>query len=124
MNVKVFVILITVVILLTVIEQIRREKMTFKYSLSWLFGCTIVLVLGLNSHLLHILARFAGFQLASNFIFFLFLVFFIMLTLFLTIHINEQNNRTETLAQAMGIIEYKLKKLAPKEKNEENHKKE
>ena len=85
--------------------------MTFKYSLAWLSSALVVIFLACNVGLISSLARLAGFELTSNFIFFLSLVFFIVLCLLLTVYANEQNSRTEILAQSVGILEYKIKEL-------------
>lgn len=111
MNAKTFAILTAVFIVILIFDLIRRQKMTFKYSLFWLSASAVTLVLGIYDQLLTTLARWAGFELSSNFIFFLFLAFISALCLFLTVYINEQNNRTETLGQKLGILEMKLRKL-------------
>ena len=114
MNSKIFAMVIAALIFIFVIDLIRRHKMTFKFSMSWLAICLIVLFAALNSSLLQRLSAFAGFSLPSNFLFFIVLVFFIFLSLFLTIYISEQNTRSETLAQDIGILEHKLKRLEQK----------
>jgi len=111
MEAKTFAIFIAGIIFLVVIELVRRQKMTFKYSLSWLSACLLVLFFAINDGLLDKLSTLSGFQLPSNFIFFLLLTFFVFLSLLLTIYVNEQNNRCETLAQAVGILEHKVNQI-------------
>lgn len=111
MNAKTFAILTAIFIVLLILDLIRRQKMTFKYSLFWLSASVATLFLGVYDELLTTLARWAGFELSSNFIFFLFLAFISALCLFLTVYINEQNSRTEALGQKLGILEMKLRKL-------------
>ena len=111
MQAKTFTILTSTLILLFVIELIRRQKMTFKYSTLWLGICGSVVFFSVNDRLLKKISQFAGFELLSNFVFFLLLVFFIFVCLLLTIYANEQNNRSETLTQSVGILEYKIKEL-------------
>ena len=111
MNPKLFAILISIVIFLYVVELIRRQKMTFKYSMLWFGGCLFVLTLTFHDHLIDRLSHLAGFTLPSNFVFFLLLVFFIALSLSLTVYINEQNIRTETLAQSIAALQYEIQKL-------------
>lgn len=98
-------------ILFFVIELIRKQKMTFKYSAFWLGGSILVVFFSIYDNVLRALAGLAGFQLPSNFVFFLLLVFFTLLSLFLTRYINEQNNRLEALTQAIAILEHRTKKL-------------
>ncbi len=108
MHPKIFAILVSSIIFLIVVDSIRRQKMTFKYSIFWLGTCLLALVLGINDRILVRLSELAGFSLPSNFIFFLLLAFFIVLSFLLTIYVNEQNTRTETLAQAVALLEHKL----------------
>lgn len=114
MPVKTFAIAVSILIFLFVIEFIRRQKMTFKYSAFWFAACGAVIFFAFQDKWLAKIAQWAGFELLSNFIFFLLLIFFIFLSLLLTLYINEQNNRSETLAQAIGILEYQLKELKKK----------
>jgi len=116
MEAKYFAIGISILLFLFVLELIRRQKMTFKYSLSWLSGSAVVLFFAFNDEILTRVSNLAGFRLPSNFVFFLLLAFFAALSLLLTIYINEQNNRSETLAQAVGILDYKVRKLQKREK--------
>lgn len=111
MNAKTFAIIISCLIVLFIIELIRRQKMTFKYSLFWLSASILTLFFACYDRLLGTLAALAGFQLVSNFVFFLFLAFVCLLCLFLTVYINEQNSRTESLAQSLGILDLKARKL-------------
>ncbi len=118
MQVKYFIMVISVIILAAVVDLIRREKMTFKYAVNWFIGCGTALFFAFNDSLLVTLSRWAGFSLPSNFIFFALLVFVIFLSLHLTIYINEQNSRTESMAQVIAQLQHQLKKL--QEKNNES----
>ncbi len=111
MNVKYFAHACSIGLFIFVIDLIRREKMTFKYALTWLGICAAVLTFAIDAPLLSRLAHLAGFKLPSNFVFFLFLIFEILLGLLLTIYSNEQNKRSEILAQAVAILEARVKSL-------------
>ena len=111
MHPKIFALIMACVILFLVIDLIRRQKMTFKYALTWLTASGCVLFFTVQDHWLNRLAQWAGFTLPSNFIFFLLLIFVIFFSLLLTIHINEQNSKSEALAQAMAKLDHRLKKL-------------
>ncbi len=118
MQAKTFAIFASLTILLFVIELIRRQKMTFKYSTLWLGICATGVFFSINDRLLKKISVILGFELLSNFVFFLLLLFFIFICLLLTLYINEQNNRSDTLAQTVGILEYKMgefQKKLPKE---------
>ncbi len=111
MNVQYFAVGCSVLILVFIVDLIRREKMTFKYALAWLVSGAGVLLLALNERLLSGLSHWAGFALPSNFVFFLFTLFVIFLSLLLTVYANETNKRSEVLAQAVALLEFRLKRF-------------
>lgn len=114
MQSKTFAILAAVLVLIFVVDLIRREKMTFKYSVSWLGGCLGVLFLAINDGLLARISSLAGFALPSNFVFFTLLLFLILVSLRITLQLNEQNTRAEALAQAIAALEYRIQKFEEK----------
>ncbi len=116
MQAKHFAILIAAAIFLFVVDLIRRQKMTFRYSLFWLTSCIAVILISIWDGVLRQLAHAVGFKLTSNFVFFLLLAFFTGVTLMLTIYINEQNERTQSLAQTISALQYKIQKLEDKKK--------
>ncbi|MCU0666199.1 MAG: DUF2304 domain-containing protein [Candidatus Omnitrophica bacterium] len=114
MQIKIFAISVSVVFLLLVIELIRREKITFKYALMWLVLSSTAIVLAAYENFLFSLAEKLGFKLPSNFIFFVIGIFVVLLSLFLTGYICQQNSRTEKLAQEIGILKEELSRLKKK----------
>src|SRR5262245_51101445 len=104
MNAGIFAVYSSLIILLFVLELIRRQKMTFKYSLFWLTMSCIVIFATFHFSLIETLSKLAGFRLPSNFLFFLMVVFFLWLSLQLTVYVNEQNNRTDALAQSIALL--------------------
>ncbi len=111
MDVKYFAFGCSFVIFIFVVEQIRRGKLSLEYALTWLGISLVVLVLSVNESLLGWVSNRLGFSLLSNFIFFLVSISVIFLSLLLTLYANEQNKRSETLAQSVAILEYKFKRL-------------
>jgi len=119
MHPKIFALIMASLILVSVLNQIRRQKMTFKYALAWLVSSSLVLIFTVQDSWLKGLAQWAGFTLPSNFIFFLLLIFVIFFSLLLTIHINEQNSRSESLAQTIAKLDYRLKKIEQEKSQKE-----
>lgn len=117
METKTFAILLTSLIFFIVADLIRRQKMTFKYALTWLVSGLVVILFAVNDTWIRQLSEWAGFALPSNFIFFLLMIFVIVLSLLLTIYVNEQSNRTQQLAQAIAQLDYRLKKMESAEKS-------
>ena len=111
MGIKLLSIIISLALFTMVVELVRREKLTFKYAFGWLVISGAALFFAVFDQLLFKIAYSFGFQLPSNFIFFMLLVFFVLLSLFLTIFLCEQNNRNDTIAQKIGILEFEIQKL-------------
>ena len=111
MEIKGLAIIISAGIFWMVIELVRRERLTFKYALSWLVISVLALFFAVFDRLLFRIAYACGFELPSNFIFFSLLAFFVFLSLFLTIFLCEQNNRNDTIAQKIGILEFEIERL-------------
>ncbi len=116
MQAKTFALIMTALILFFVLNLIRRQKMSFKYAVVWLLSSSLTILFSIQDTWLQTISKWAGFVLPSNFVFFLLLIFVILFSLLLTLYINEQNSRTEALAQAIAKLDYRLKKL---EKNGE-----
>jgi len=111
MQARTFALVMTSLILFFVINLIRRQKMSFKYALAWLLSTSLTILFTIQDAWLQAISKWAGFALPSNFVFFLLLIFVILFSLLLTLHINEQNSRSEALAQAIAKLDYRLKKL-------------
>ncbi|HOW59980.1 MAG TPA: DUF2304 domain-containing protein [Candidatus Omnitrophota bacterium] len=116
MQPKTFALCLTAFILIAVIDLIRRQKMSFKYALTWLVLSAGVIFFTIYDAWLRNIAQWAGFALPSNFIFFLLLIFVIFSSLLLTLYINEQNNRTETIAQAIAKLDLRIKQIEEEKK--------
>ena len=112
MGIKSLTVSISAAIFLTVVELVRREKLTFKYAFGWLMLSLAALFLAVFDHLIFKVSRSLGFELPSNFIFFTLLVFFVFLSLFLTLFLCQQNNRNDKIAQKIGILEFEIERLS------------
>ena len=106
--------ILSFVMFLVVIELVRREKLTFKYALGWLFLCVLAVFFTFFDRMLLAIARWFGFTLTSNFIFFTLLSFFVFLSLLLTTFLCEQNTRNDVMAQKLGILEMEMTQLKEK----------
>ncbi len=114
MHVKWFALASSLAILLFVVELIRKQKMTFKYSMVWLAISAVVFLSALYPDYLFRLSEWVGFSLPSNFIFFLLVLFVVFLSLLLTIYANDQNSRSELLAQSIAKLEYRIQQIEKK----------
>jgi hypothetical protein len=101
-------------ILLSVMDLVRREKMTFKYAFPWLLVSVTGLICAIVDRIPFFVAQFLGFELTSNFVFFSLLSVFVLISLLMTVYLCHQNARNELIAQKLAILEFELKKLRKK----------
>jgi hypothetical protein len=108
---------ILIIFLLLIIELCRSGKLTFKYAFGWLVFAIIGIAGALFDKSVAILAHAFGFLVTSNFIFFALMIFFIILSLFLTTFLCQQNKRNDTMAQKIAILGLELENLKKHLKN-------
>ena len=111
MGTKTLAAILSFLVMITVIELVRREKLTFKYAVGWLLISFAAIFFAIFNKLLFNISRWFGFELASNFIFFTLLSSFVFLSLLLTTFLCQQNVRNDTMAQKIGILEMELMHL-------------
>ncbi|NLE65759.1 MAG: DUF2304 domain-containing protein [Elusimicrobia bacterium] len=116
MDIRILELSVSLVVLLFVVELVRREKLTFKYAFSWLFFSLVGVVCSLFPSIPARVAYALGFEVPSNFIFFGLLVMFVFLSLLLTIFLCQQNRRNDLMAQRIGLLEAALKDLEGKDR--------
>ncbi len=116
MSVKFLTVGLSVVMLFTVFELVRREKLTFKYAIGWVVGALLAIILSLFEQPLYAISSWLGFKLTSNFIFFTLLCVFIFFSLVMSIFLCQQDNRNNTMAQKIAILEFEIKQLKAQSK--------
>ena len=114
MTVKFLVLFLSLVVLIFVIDLIRREKLTFKYALGWLVVCVLAIAMDIFDRVFFKLAYGLGFELPSNFIFFSLLAVFVFLSLLMTIFLCEANKKNNIMAQRISILEHELADIKKK----------
>jgi hypothetical protein len=114
---KYWVLILSVAVLTIVIELVRREKLTFKYAFGWILIAVLALLLTIFDRLLFRIGSLMGFDVTSDFVLFIFLSAFVILSLLMTLFLCQQNSHNDTIAQKLGILEFDVKNL--KEKSEQ-----
>ncbi len=94
-----------------VLELIRKERLTFKYAFAWLGVAGLLVFFAVFDGLLFQLAYLLGFELPSNFIFFSLSGVFVFLSFLMTLFLCQQNERNDTMAQKIGILEFEIRQL-------------
>lgn len=102
-------------IFIFVLDLVRREKLIFKYALSWMFFCVLGILLTIFDQALFKIAYFFGFELPSNFIFFAFMSVFVLITLLMTVFLCQQDKRNDVIAQKIAMLTQEIDQLKQKD---------
>jgi hypothetical protein len=99
------------VLLLVVLELVRRRRLLERYALLWLGAATVVLVLAGWSSALERLARALGIVEAPNALFFVALGFIVVLLLHFSAAVSRLSDQSKVLAQRLAIMEQRMRRI-------------
>lgn len=104
---KILLIIASLFLLFSTLYLVRKEKISFKYSLIWLFSSLVILVLSIFPDFFGKVTNLVGFQLSSNFIIAMFLFVLLIMTRQLTKIVSDQNKKINSLIQEVSLLKKK-----------------
>lgn len=100
--------LIAVVFLLLVMgiitHFVKKNKIIIRYSILWFISLIILIIFTIFPEVLGWLSKLVGFELSSNFLFVLLIVFLFVICISLTIIVSEQKEQIRRLIQEISIL--------------------
>ena len=102
----------SVAILLTLFEMMRRHRLREKYALIWFVIALCALVVALLPAVLIWFTDLLGLSLPSNLLFFLASVVLLLLSLQHSYELGRLEERTRTLAEEVGLLRLELERPA------------
>jgi hypothetical protein len=93
------------VVLLVVLELVRRRKLLERYALLWLFSATILLALAAWAGLLQSIADAVGVRYPPSALFLIAFGFILLLLLHFSIAVSRLSDQTKVLAQRLALLE-------------------
>ncbi len=102
---------VMVIYFIMLITLLKRNRISLKYSLLWLFSGVVLLVLALFPKLLNIGARIIGIYNPVNALFAVVIFCIIMLLISLTSIVSKQSEKNKKLVQELGLLEKRLRDL-------------
>ena len=109
--VQILSITVSLVIMITVIEFIRRGAFKERYALLWLFSSFVLLVFSIWRNLLDYMARLFGFYYPPSFLFLLGFGFLMLITLHFSVAISKLSEHNKRMAQELGLMKDELEQL-------------
>lgn len=101
----------SILLLLLIVELIRRKNLKERYSLLWLVTGGIFLILSLALEYLTPVARFFGFLIASNALFLAGFLFLVVIALGMTIAVSNLSEKNRRLTQELVLLKKRVEDL-------------
>ena len=98
----------SVVVLVAIVEMMRRHRLREKYAVIWFFVAAGVLTLALFPALLSRTAELVGVQVPANLLFFVGSLVLLVLTLQHSYELGRLEERTRTLAEELALLRLEL----------------
>jgi len=98
-------------LIILVLELIRRNYLKEKYSLLWLITGCIFLALSSILKLLEPLTQFFGFKIVSNALFLAGIIFLIIIALGITVAISRLSEKNKRLTQEVVLLKKSVEDL-------------
>lgn len=96
------------ILVLFVIEAIRRTNLNARYAILWLGAGGVLLVFSLYRPLLDLVARLLGVSYPPSLLFGLAFIFLAVITLHYSLVISSHRDSIRRLAQAVALLEQEL----------------
>jgi hypothetical protein len=91
-------------LLLYILEMVRRRRLREEYSILWLFGSALILVLSLKQSWLDRIARAVGIAYPPSFLFLVGILFIILILIHFSIAISKLHSMNKKMAQEMALM--------------------
>jgi hypothetical protein len=91
-------------LLLYILEMVRRRRLREEYSILWLFGSALILVLSLKQSWLDRIARAVGIAYPPSFLFLVGILFIILILIHFSIAISKLHQMNKKMAQEMALM--------------------
>jgi hypothetical protein len=96
-------------LLLGVLELVRRRKLLERYALVWLFSAAVLLLLAAWAGLLTSIAELVGIRYAPSALFVIAFGFILLLLLHFSIAVSRLTDQSKVLAQRLALLEERLR---------------
>ncbi|MEW6746056.1 MAG: DUF2304 domain-containing protein [Planctomycetota bacterium] len=111
----------SLIVILLVIELVRRRKLSERFSLIWLFvagGMVVASTLGFGS-LINVIAPMMGIRYPPSALVFLAILGLVALCLYFSVLISRLNEQNRILAQRMALMELQVARRDDRNREEE-----
>jgi hypothetical protein len=102
-------------LLLYILEMVRRRKLREEYSILWLFGSVVILVLSVKKDWLEWASRAAGIFYPPSFLFLIGVLFIVLVLIHFSIAISRLHQMNKKMAQELALLKECREKDEPRD---------
>ncbi len=118
-NLTIAVAIIFVLMMLIIINKVRKGKLQLAYSIFWIISGIILIIVLLIPNCISNITNLLGFEVISNMIFFITIVMVFYLILQLMTELSKEAKRNVSLIQEISLLKKRVTDIE-NEKNKEN----
>lgn len=104
LNLTLFAILFSFLIIIFIIRLIAKEKVNIKYAIIWILMFALIIVFTLIPGFLLLLTKVLGFQTASNMVLSIIIAVLVIINISNTVINSEQDRKLRLLIQELSIL--------------------
>ena len=108
-NLRIGLIIVSLILFIIVIFQLKKKRIPVKYSLVWIFSSFIIFLIAIIPQLFIFITDLFGFKTMSNFVISLFIFLLLIISLMLTVIVSKQRRKITLLIQEVSILKSKEK---------------
>jgi len=94
----------SVVLLLYILEMVRRRKLRTEYSILWLFGAVVILLFSLNKSWLDYVSSAVGIFYPPSFLFLVGMLFILLILIHFSITISKLYQMNKRMTQEIALL--------------------
>jgi hypothetical protein len=114
-RIQILIIFVAAVLLVGVLELVRRRRLLERYALLWLLSSIVLLALAIWRDALNEIADQVGVAYPPNALFIVGFGFVLWLLLHFSVAISRLNDQSKILAQRVGLLEERLRGIERRE---------
>lgn len=114
---RIIIIVGSILVLVGIINMVRRENLDLKYVLSWILIDVAVMIMGIYPKIIEVIANIMGIGLPMNALFFIGMLFTLIIVYSLTVAQSRNSKKVKKLAQKIALYEYELMDKEKESKN-------
>jgi hypothetical protein len=96
------------ILLLYILEMVRRRKLREEYSIVWLFGSVVILALSIKKNWLEWASQAVGIFYPPSFLFLVGILFILLILIHFSITISKLYQMNKKIAQELALLKQQI----------------